>query len=322
MGISTLALVGILAVFAIVIIGGIWMVTQQFAPTPTVEITEAEKIAACPGDVQPSLTLSAVDVYNPGTAHVTNWLYREVGTEAWTGSGTAASSSVSSINYDPGTKIEIAAGADNTTANGPVGTKLTFTVPCTSYPTAELKVPVASSNSVTTTAWNEDGTVSSATNVQGTSAGDVKSMEFRMVGVYEQDYGARQAGDFSNVLTMKYNSTCIDDLEIKYVTGGNIMLETAGTPVQDAAAAGYLKESFKFPVLKTNDRHDFVIAIDIDDTNACAVSANSTSLTGTLYDSQLYLDSDDNTLKFGVEDENNADVGIGTEETIIFYIGS
>lgn len=153
---------------------------------------------------------------------------------------------------------------------------------------------------------NEDGTVNSASNTETISAGEVDVLEICWTGDYETAYGHP---DWGNVLVIDLvNSTRVDDIT-------SSQMEKVSVPDQVTVAANHKYFAFKFPSLMSSETVCKSFVFDADDTYGYGTD----NMTLTLYDGQQYHDGNDNTIKFGVEDENDASIGLATHDTATIY---
>jgi len=256
----------------------------------------------------PTVTLETYDRYNQGTAITTKNMYRKVGGNTWTnvaGTGT--------IQLSAGTEIELVFGIDSTDeVEEPPGEHMYYTLPCAE--TATLSVPVANdvddTSHATITVFDENG----ATGAQAVGAGDVKTVFIDITGKYEYDLGNIDCGETSNLLIAKYNTTSIDDIEVTGVTmetptKKSYTVSTAGVPVGIAGAltaTNFGLQGWELPVLESNSKYRVTYVIDADDTE----NPGASDLEWYIADSAHYLDNDDNTIKCGVEDEDQTDIGL------------
>jgi len=282
--------------------------SKMFVPKKAVTTTE---ITECLSTTSSTLTVSLLDKYSD-TATSVNYAYRING-GGWT-TGTASSISIAG---SPGNIVDIELAPDNTSYYGE--NKYGIELPCKMTSTLKMYVSTVATNSITSTVWNDDGSVNSATVAEALGAGEVKNVQIRFIGEYKKDYGNPYGLDsdgYYNILTCPFNNTVFDDLNI---AGASVVK----TPNQQSLTTGNFIKSWKIPILHSNmdnagSGFTNTMSMDTDDTNQPTVAHN---ITCTLYDPQRYYDSTPGTLKYltGVEDENNGDVGIGTEETLVIY---
>jgi hypothetical protein len=200
--------------------------------------------------------------------------------------------------------IKYAGYVDSTTNYGVKET--TYAIRCGNQ---EIVVPywtIATYTSVSNYVKNNDGTVNSATNRQGWSAGDVEVVTISWTGQYETAYGHPDCG---NVMVVDVvNATRVDDISSTDMT-------EVGVPDIVTVEANHDYYAFKFPAILSSEEVIRHLTFDIDDTYGYGTD----NVTITLYDCQQYFDSDDNTIKFGVEDEADSNRGLASHDTATIY---
>lgn len=276
--------------------------SKMFAPKKVTGLP-----SGCDATTTPSLTVQIQDRYSESLTAV-NYAYRRDG-----GAWTTANGNTITIAGDPGSIIDIELAPDNTSFYG--ASKYGYEMPCSEVPEIQMDVVTVATNSMSSTVWNDDGTPNTATVAQALGAGEVKNIQVRLIGEYLKDYGDPFDGD-ANILVCPYNNTVFDSLNFAG-------LSTTDVPDQVSLASGNFYGAWKVPILHSNSDNagsgfTYTASVDTDDSSGPTVLHN---ITCTLYDPQTYLDSTVGVTKYltGVEDENNADVGIGTEETFTIY---
>ena len=279
-----------------------------------------------PGEVAlsgtPVVTMMTLDKYNEGTAVTTQNMYRQVVAPGVYGSWTDVAGA-GTITLAAGTELEYVIGIDtDDEAAEPYGRHVkTFVVPAkVTSAIVEYVANDALATDLTGTYFDE---FSSANTAQSWTAADVKTLSAKFTGAFEEDFGNIDAGEMSNVLVVRYNNTQIDKISLTSIVddkGKSYPITKVGVPVIQGSATGTVQEAYAFPVIESNNGYKYMYSLDGDDT--VAINTTVTALTWSLYDSSFYLDSDDNVIKSGVEDEDSAEIGAAAADTIAPSIGA
>lgn len=283
------------------------MFAQKGVTTIEEEGEEVLLPTICDSTTSPTLGVPIQNRYTELSTAV-NYAYRING-----GTWTASNGASLSIAGDPGTIIDIELAPDNTSFYGE--SRYGYVMPCKETPQLVMEVSTVATNSMTSTVWNDDGSVNSGTQAQALGTGENPNLELRLKGEKDKDYGDPYDGDY-NILVCPYNNTVFDSISI---TG----LSTTDVPDQVSLSAGNFYDAWKVPILESNTQNNgqgltYTMTLDTDDTNQPTVAHN---ITCTLYDPQTFWDGTSGVLKYetDVEDETNADLGIATEETFTIY---
>jgi len=272
----------ILGLVALLILGfGIFTGKLQFSAFQKDQIT----VSGC--DYSPKLEFVALNKYTGAEVSGLTVYYRVAGEKSWRTASTG-----SQVDVNPGDVIEFKVAPDSTSY---YGAEDSITVACKPIVRAEVEVEPIASN-VQFTAWNDDGTPNSASNEQSLGAGEVKTLKFRLTGEYKKAYG--KPGHM-NVIVVAYNKTEIDDVDISGLSATSL-------PQQLNTVSGMGYKAYLIPALDSNEEKQYKLVIDTDDT------ADPThDITIYLFDVQLYANEDKvpTAFEWGVEDEDNADVG-------------
>jgi hypothetical protein len=229
-----------------------------------------------------------------------NYAYRKSGTSAWT---TGVAKTVS-ITADPGSVVEFALAPDNTTNYGQL---TTFTVPCQSYPTAEVFFgTIDTPASVTKTVHNTDGSVNSGAAPDAMAASDMHTIPVTVTGSF-QKYIGTPFSPKDNVISCRYASANFTTVKVQDTSG--ITYQTSPSPSTLVSAAGFVFESYYMPLVASNSPANFQVFVQA---SATAPTFESGNVTCFIADEQLYYDSNDNLYKYGVVDETNSGIGYGS----------
>lgn len=142
------------------------------------------------------------------------------------------------------------------------------------------------------------------------TAGTNPKFDLKTTGQSKKAYGnpdaVGQPGEnCNNVVTIRGNTSSTDDI-ILYMDGVEIP-DNGPVPKQSTFVAQTHQSTWSFyvPAVVGAGTRELTIEIDTDDTNTNLNSYNITE-----YDGAMYINSDDNMVHCGIEDEDNADVGI------------
>ena len=330
-----------ITIAALVIIGGLWAfgivdltpeeTLTYYPPAPTTPST--------PGVVTPTedvcllssssiVTVKQVDRHNPST-NITAGInmHRQPGS-SWT--DVASGSNIEKNGY---TMLELVSGidSDDETVNeyGPYFPS--WKMPCT-Y--ADDFVIYCADDAVvgdlTATAFDEHGT---ANGTQAVSAKDKVLLDFSFKGSPDEDYGNAYCGGdpsviddtLTNLVVFRYNTTNIDKIELRSLrntnTGMTYTVTVAGVPTgvqntlltDNSSLTGF--KAYLFPVLEDGETVRGTYLLDVDDTVECSTD----HLNIDLFDSTWYFDGDDGLIKWGVEDENNVNIGAADYDELMPY---
>jgi len=315
---TTTVLLAIIALGVLAMLMGVgpspgFVVTPSAPAAPVVE----RDLAATP-----TITLYTPDKYNPGTAVTTQNMYRRVIAPGVYGTWVDVAGA-GTFSLAPGTEIEYVIGIDSDDESAePYGRHVSsWVVPNQETPSiVEYVANDAAATDLTDTYFDE---YDDANTAQSWSAADIKTLGGKFTGKYEYDFGAIDCGEMSNVLVVRYNNTQIDKIDVTSIvddTGKSYPVTETTVPVIQSSATGTVQKAYKFPVIESNNGYKFKYSLDGDD--SIAVNTSITALTWYLYDSAHYLDSNDNLVKCGVEDEDDAEIGAAAADTIAPSIGA
>lgn len=275
-------------------LGGLNLSLGSLGGTPQA----ATQTANCYLATAPTVTVTFPDKIT-GSAITTNYAYRKVGTTAWTtGNGASAS-----ITADVGSKWEIKAAPDNATY---YGDETVVTVPCESYPKAEVPVGTIATSGVVFAVKSPDDTANAAATGYDLSANDKKTFKVTMSGVYQKYVGSPFCG--GGYVACRYNSTEFTGISYQDVNGAS--LGTFSPPDTIPGLTGFSKSGAIIPALAGNG--DYVYKLYVEAGSGYDAAPNVTCFVD---DFQLYYDGNDNGYKCGAVDETNAGIGLTATET-------
>lgn len=267
-----------------------------------------EKDIVCLPTVTPQPVVNLVDRYNTGTASTSWYKWRRIGSDAWE---TIASGSA--FDADPFEEVEIYADFNYTTGYGIWIDS--YTVPCFENPVVQINGGdlrqglKSTETSITTTWYNPDGDASGNFTL---GSGAPESIDFKIRGQFQKDYGNIYLGDMTNTLVCYANSSTYDDLTISDLT-------VADVPgfVASSAVSGNKYYAWEFPVLTSDAKHIYTLIVDPDDStgpDTCdEVPQNGTACVQcALFDGDYDIDADLNKVISGREDEDDNDLGYTT----------
>jgi len=321
-----------IAFTALIIVGGLWAFgIVDFTPEEPLTYYPGEPAPPAPGvpgAVTPAedvcllssksiVTVRQVDRYNPSTAIVGINMHRQPGS-SWT--DVAGAANIEKTGY---TLLEFVSGidSDDETSNEYGPYYPTLKMPCTYAEDFIVMVANdAEATDLTATTFDEHGTAGAT---QAVSAKDEVIMEFSFRGPADEDYGNAYCGGnpsviddtMTNLVVFRYNTTNIDKVELRSLrntnTGATYPVTVAGMPTgvqntlltDNSSLTGF--KAYLFPVLQDGETIRGSYLLDVDDTVECS----SDHLNIDLFDSTWYLDNDDGLIKWGVEDENNVNIG-------------
>ena len=326
------------ALAALVIIGSLWAFgIVDFTPEEPLTFTPpAPTTPSTPGVVTPTedvcllssksiVTVRQVDRYNPSTAITGKNMYRQLGS-SWV--AVAGGANIEKTGY---TIIDFVSGIDDdeyaALEYGPYYKD--WRMPCT-Y--AEDMIVVVANDALATdltaTYFDEHGTAAAT---QAVSASDEPILEFSFKVSAEEDYGNAYCGGdpaivddvMSNLVVFRYNTTNIDKVKLRSLrntgTGATYPVTVAGVPTgvqntlltENDSLTGF--KAYLFPVLQDGETIRASYLLDVDDTVECSTNHLNISV----WDSDWYEDSDDGLIKWGVEDENNVNIGAASYKEVI-----
>jgi len=284
---------------------------------------------SCPGDVTPAIDFKAKDRFTGAELTDYSFLYRRMQASGAWGAWQTGYTGDTNIAGSPGDKLQFVVLANGTFGYG----KTPYTeyiVPCLEDPELWSEIGlIATAGSMSTSTWNQDGSVNSATNAQAFSTSDTKNVGIEIRGHFQKQYGLNQVIDpTGKVLTDEDGATCRGSILVfeanktVFVDMATSDLETATMPEQVDEATGYDYYAFAVPEILSNTEADgtgkITFAIESDTTVEPTVLHN---ITWTLYDCQVYQNTKDyKKIEQGTESyTGNADVGIASELTGTMY---
>ena len=212
-----------------------------------------------------------------------------------------------SITVAPEDKIVIYAGLSNGTY---YAKKIEFTMPCKTVIASamgDMNLYQATSSFGTTTVINSDGvTKNSASNREALAAGDVKTLTFKITGVYQKAFSPEK----EMLMVCNINKTEIDDV----VFSGEGISKTNIIPQQHTVGSDYRAVSYLLPSLIGTNSISGAITIDVDD----STNPTNGSITCTFYDADYYRNSITGEVELGYENDQGSDVGT-SNPTLTFY---
>jgi len=217
----------------------------------------------------------------------------------------------STLTVNPGDNVAIYWAENDTTY---YAAKQEFAIPCAGEVTAG-EMPdsnayklYSNGTDITIRVFNtNDGNKNADGTNQTLSAGDVETLEVQLRGKYEE--AMSPYGDI--IVVCEGNDTVYDDLILgKYPT------ETMPS-VHKLANSDRKAWTYRIPNLISNAQIDTTLVIDVDDTNGPDATSDKTDhdILVSFYDEDWYQDSSTGLMMFGVETDEDADVGFAPRVT-------
>jgi len=313
---------GALLVVIIVIGLIVWGVYTGKIPLgkTTTETTVTTPVAEGCYVTKSSVTVGARNAYVPATSPTNG--YNMIWTAALKADGTYGAyvklgsyAQDDTISLSPGTKIKVLFVENSTTYYGKV---VEYVIPCDGTLNIKEKVyAMADYADITTTVWNDDGTVNEndgakvITNVTYTAGGS-KNIEFRIIGDFQKAIGNPELSN--NVLSCKMNQTAYDE-EITTLDGAS----SIANPGLLTGATGMTYKSFAFPILKSNAEKKSILSFKADDTYV-PTFVGAGDVYCILLDPDYDVDADTDAIISGVVDEDQNDLGLTSQNNINFTI--
>jgi len=174
--------------------------------------------------------------------------------------------------------------------------------------------------------FNEDdgllnnGTGGSNADTEALTAGDTVTLDASIQGNYQDAFSPYGAV----YVTVKSNSSLYDDIQLTATTAG-YSFSDASTPqfrATSSSATGFNLKTFKLNKgLISNQKVDFTVYIDVDDTNEPATeNGGGEDITFYFDDEDWSRNSETGAMEFGTETNLDADVGDTTDNTKILQI--
>ncbi len=283
------------------VIGGI----STTPSTPSTPSTPATVVGNCPPGVAidtTTVTLNAEDAYNSGTAMDMN-AYSLTGPNGpWTNLADG-----SSLTASPGNSLSIMWQRNGTAYAIPE----TITVPCDGSKTLTKLVYRQHTNLTYKVFNDDDGLLNSvATGVNESMAAlDEVNLDSSVIGTSERGmpYGA--------TVVCAYNTTySFDDIEISGVG----IVSGAATPTQYVSeGSGWSAEAYKFPPILGNEKKNFIVMINADDTVG-PLTHTADQIRCQTFDWE-YFQTDSGAWAIGPEDTDDSS-DVGNSENVRFSI--
>jgi len=261
------------------------------------------------------VTVKTPDIYG-GAAVTTKNIYRKQGESTWTEVAGAGS-----FNADPGETYDLIFGigdANTEDDDQPFGPKVSWTVPCESYPSISQEVVDDSvEGDLVVRFWDpEDGTVIAAAATIDIDEGDVFNIKTEWQGAYEEDFGNRFCNK-GNLMVIEYLSSNYTGWHATDLNGNKY--PSATIPTLHTQTAGMVGKAWEVPVLKSNEIWTFYL---VADASGSGKDPSKSNITVTLYDVNWYIDNDVTPpqVKCGWEDEDGNDVGSTGSDTGTIYL--
>lgn len=206
----------------------------------------------------------------------------------------------------------------------------TFTVPCTSafssgsYDSGAHKLwAISSSGNLSLKTFDEDdgllNTGSGGSATEALAAGDIVNLEGSFQGVYKKGYSMNSEKSGGILFTFRYNSSLLDDVDLSIDTPGYTVADATTPTFRSSdmtdpstsngfsATKTYVLKTWRIaPGLDSNEKVEFTLTLDVDDTNDPPATDNMTIF---LDDEDYWIHTVDNSINFGPE--NNADTNQG-----------
>lgn len=245
------------------------------------------------------------------------------------------------ISASPGDVVKICAGLDETTNGDPTcdvnpgenGTADWF-FNCKEFvvenkPTMEVGMYLTKEgSSPSVTVYTEDGTdVTSTTGAnQSFVAGSNYVLPMKIKAVADACQGqpidpAMTGLDYSNVMCCQWNKTQFDDVELR-VQDTSTELPVVSAPQEFAVGSTNTSKCWGITTNICDSATSWAdLYVDVDDTYE--PDAQATGVLGcTVYDVSMYIDADiqgPDAVKFGIEDEDQNDVGVVNDPSFSIY---
>jgi hypothetical protein len=275
----------------------------------------------CDSTTSPTVTINTPDLYG-GTAVTSTTTIRKVGSTT-----TSNIDNSKTFSANPGDQYLLITGVANQTA-GPYGPTSTYTVPCEETPSIELSVvDDALASDLTAIAFDpDDGNQISGTDPVDIDTGQVKTVQFRWTGSFEEDFGNRWCEDsegVKNALIVRYNNSAFDNVYVTSTSGSR--LPVASIPALSrnlTSVAQFTDMPFEFPVIRSNADYVYNLVLDVSDT--LDASGNGANVTLFLMDVSRYEDTDvtPSAFKCGVIDEDGSEVGAANKDVLYINLTS
>lgn len=273
--------------------------SEDETPTPSTDVGYV-----CPVDTT-TLGFSAEDSDNPGTALGVNarlWIE---------GLPQGVVNTTSTATVSPGDKLTVWFGAGDATYYG-------------SKYNGEAAVPCKGTFDIAGKLWQKDTGITmtvfdefenpqtGAANNQSLGIGETVELKLRVKGNYERYYGNPEVA-LDNVLTAEYSRTELDFIK---VTKDGVDLKAATVPVVEGVSSTDNTEvGFAMPKIAGSSNVDYVLVIKADD-----IINPSADVALKIYDADYFYNSNTGKIEIGLEDQDNADIGVTAEPTATVYL--
>ena len=256
-----------------------------------------------------TLTLGAAqEMWNPSTKATTQYhrLYKNGVDKGLLLDG-------STITANPGDKVAIY-WAENGSSTSYYAAKQEFTIPCAGEVTAgempdsnAYKLYAIGNMNASIKVFNEDnGNLNSATDNESLAAGDSIVLDVRMDGVFEDAFSP-----YGNMILV----VDANDTDYKDFAAGSF--PSADVPNQHKADSVDNKQwAFELPNCLSNCDIDFGLAVEVE-SGVNPGQGDGESITLTFYDEDWFQNTDTGEMEFGVEDNDDADVGGANKQNTI-----
>lgn len=216
-----------------------------------------------------------------------------------------------SFTASPGNLVRVLFDENSSSVStGAYTNEVIVTVPCDG--TLDLTGSVCQyDTSPKVTIYNEDGDAMSATVGETMSADSEYTWDFKIRASNNLCAGNINAPGKGNIFCLEYNKTQIDKIEAVSIEGVTT-IEKTSAPESISVAATNETSCFYIPAVGDNGIVNGVMVVTTD----AAVNPAEDNITYLLFDSDLDLDADTLVTVEGVEDEDDNDLGYGTEAFI------
>jgi hypothetical protein len=271
----------------------------------------------CDSTTTPNLTIKAYDQENVGTpvTETTN-LYRKVGQTTWSTFTQGSGFDVEfNEQYDVVMGISTTDFTDN--AYGPMFT--TDKIACKETITIEQAVANDEvEGSVSATFYNADDNAAAET----FSTGQTQTVSIKLQTGTDEYFGnpfidmakceEGQRGDYPNVLALSLNSSEWDKPEQVYIVGGAELSQITCPTILESSAttSGYTEYCYEMPVIGDKEVR-IKMDLNADDTNTPGNDG-----TAYLYAGNWFYNTDDGEIHCGVENEEDAAVGVDAPDEV------
>lgn len=311
------AVVGIIALVALAGAGIAGMMGWKVSELSLDGEGDEDVVVNCDSTTTPEINIKAFDQDNVGTALTegTN-LYRKQGSTVWS---TFTQGTAFGVEFNE--KYDIVMGISTTdftdNAYGPMFT--TDSIDCKESIIVEKAVVNDEvETGIAATFYNADDNAAAET----FTTGQTQTVSLKLQAGTDEYFGnpfidmatcgEGQRGEYPNVLALELNSSEWDKPEQVYVVGGEELRQVNCPTILESSAttSGFTEYCYELPVL-TDKELRVKLDLNADDTNAPGNDG-----TAYIYAGNWFYNSDDGEIHCGVENEENAAVGVDAPDSV------